>query len=72
MKNLEKSQQPGVESPYFTLEGAADHACCSIRTVQRWLKAGQLSRYGNGRRVLIHQRELEALLSPTPASEEAA
>lgn len=53
-------------SPYLTLAEAAAYARCSKRTVQRWLEAKKLNRYGHGRTVLIHRRELELLLAAGP------
>ena len=60
-----------MTSPYFTLAEAAAYACCSKRTVQRWLATKQLTRYGTpgGSIVLILKSELEPLLSPAQPSD---
>ena len=55
-----------ASSPYLTLAEAAAFARCSKRTIQRWLDAGTLTRYGYGRRPLVGQEELARLLTPTP------
>jgi excisionase family DNA binding protein len=54
-----------MKSPYLTLKEAAEYARVSIRTIQRRIEAGELNRYGTGH-PLVHEEELEALLSPTP------
>lgn len=55
-----------MNSTYLNLFEAATYARTSKRTIQRWLEAGKLGRYGHGRKPLILKAELEALLSPTP------
>ncbi len=57
-------------SPYLTLAEAAGYARCSKRTIQRHLKDCELKAHGLGRRPLVDRRELERLLSPTPAKVE--
>lgn len=50
-------------SPYLTLAEAAAHAPCSIRSIQRYLKAGILTRYSFGSRPLVARSELDRALA---------
>lgn len=56
------SSEPSA-SPYATLAEAAVFARCSPRTIRRWIRAGDLARYGHGGKVLVLRAELEALLA---------
>jgi excisionase family DNA binding protein len=65
---MKNAQLTSSFSPYLTLKEAALYARCSTRTVQRWLDAGTLRRYGHGRRPLILKGDLETLLSTSPGT----
>jgi excisionase family DNA binding protein len=49
-------------TPFLTLKEAAQFARCHKRTLQRRIKDGKLKAHRLGRRLLIHQRDLECLL----------
>ncbi len=54
-----------MESPYFTLKEAAAYARTSVRTIQRRLEDGDLTRYSLGYHPLILKAELDKLLTRT-------
>lgn len=54
-----------TETRWLTRHAVAERACVTVRTVDRWLTAGILTRHRSGpRRVRIDAGELDALLSP--------
>ena len=63
-RTLRERPETILISPYLTLTEAAAYARCSTRTIQRYVDAGELTRYGHSRRLLIKQEELERHLSP--------
>lgn len=54
-----------MESPYFTLKEATEYARTSVRTIQRRLEDGDLTRYSLGHHPLILKSELDKLLIQT-------
>jgi excisionase family DNA binding protein len=50
----------GVTSPYFTVAEAADYLRAKPQRVYDLLSAHRLTRYRDGRRVLVARSELEA------------
>ena len=50
------------QSPYLTIEEAAEYARCSRQRLYDLRSSGRLSRAGDGRRALVFRQELDALL----------
>lgn len=52
---------------YLTVKEAAQSANVCELTIRNWMKAGKVTRYERGHRVLVDAAELDALLTPTPS-----
>ncbi len=59
-------------SPFLTVVEAAEYARCHPRTIRRWMRAGDLTRYGHAGKALVQRAEIEALLAPKLRAEAAA
>jgi excisionase family DNA binding protein len=59
-RDTKPANDPAV---YMSVREAADLARCSIYTIRRWVRNGELSRHEAGARLLIVRSELEALLA---------
>jgi excisionase family DNA binding protein len=55
-------------SPYMTVKEAADYLRCSRQRIYDLRSSGQLSRHGDGRRVLVSRAELDALACGEPVA----
>ena len=52
---------------YLTLQQAAELSCSAPETVRYWIHVGKLPAYKPGRRVLIKESDLAALIESSPA-----
>jgi len=60
---------PGMNDTLITRREAADRASVGLRTVDRWLAEGRLTRHKDGLgRVTISPLELDELTTPRPVS----
>lgn len=64
MSRREDAKIQDLESPFLTLPEAAAYARCSVRTIQRRLETGLLTRHGLGAKPLVRRDELAQLLAP--------
>lgn len=65
--------QPDAPPAFYTVSGAAHAFQCTTRTIDRWIKSGQLPAYRVGpRMVRIKRADIEALLVPIEIEDGAA
>lgn len=62
---LARAQKPANDdsADYLSVAEAADVARCSVYTVRRWLRRGELTKHEAGNRYLVRRDELEKFLA---------
>lgn len=50
---------------YLTLKEAAEYAACSVDTLRRRIRAGELVAHRSGRLIRVKRSDLDAMLTPT-------
>lgn len=63
---LAKAKPSNEDTPagdYLSVREAADLARCSVYTIRRWVRAGELSKKMAGSRLLVRRAELEKFLA---------
>lgn len=50
---------------YLTLKEAAVYAACSVDTLRRRIRSGELVAYRSGRLIRVRRSDLDAMLAPT-------
>lgn len=63
-----RSALPAEQPRFLTRNQAAVYADCSVRTIDRWMREGLLTRHTafGGRRVMIDRFEIDRAMQPVP------
>lgn len=54
-----------ANTTYLTLKEAADYMACSVVTLRRRIRSGELTAYRSGRMIRVTKRDLDGMMEST-------